>query len=177
MKTVGKLSELASLKVTRANLIEEKQQTKLGLESKYREVAVELLEKKDHVLVQPGGAVPTDGVVVFGNGCCNEAMLTGESMPVTKHIGSKVFGGTILTQGSIIFKVMKIAEDATFNQIMKLVENAQNTKAPIQNFADKISSYFVPTIVVLAICDWIVWFSLVFGRNILGDDKTNLAKF
>ena len=131
MKTVGKLSELASLKVTKANLIEEKHQTKLGLESKYREVAVELLEKKDHVLVQPGGAVPTDGVVVFGNGCCNEAMLTGESMPVTKHIGSKVFGGTILTQGSIIFKVMKIAEDATFNQIMKLVENAQNTKAPI----------------------------------------------
>ena len=60
---------------------------------------------------------------------------------------------------------------------MKLVENAQNTKAPIQGFADKLSSYFVPTIVILAILDWIVWFSLVFGRDILGDEATDLAKF
>lgn len=86
---------------------------------------------KDFVIVQPGGAIPTDGVVVFGRGCCNESMLTGESMAQIKHIGKKVFGGSILTQGTIIFQVTKLAEDATFNQIMKMVENAQNTKAPI----------------------------------------------
>lgn len=74
----------------------------------------------------------------------------------------KVFGGTILSQGSIILKVEKTSEDATFNQIMKMVENAQNTKAPIQGFADKISSYFVPAIVTLAVIDWIVWFSITY---------------
>lgn len=160
MKTVDKLSDLASLKVTKANLITNTKE--LNLSSKFKEVAVELLQKKDFVIVQPGGAVPTDGQVVHGRGCCNEAMLTGESQPVQKEIGMRVFGGTILTQGSIIVKVLKTSEDATFNQIMKLVENAQNSKAPIQGYADKISSYFVPVIVFLAIIDWIVWFSIVF---------------
>ena len=94
----------------------------------------------------------------------------------------RVFGGTILTQGSIIVKVLKTSEDATFNQIMKLVENAQNSKAPIQGYADKISSYFVPVIVFLAIIDWIVWFSIVFSdkQEKLEDDivdKSNLEKF
>mmetsp|Transcript_1220 Transcript_1220/g.2227 ORF Transcript_1220/g.2227 Transcript_1220/m.2227 type:complete len:674 (+) Transcript_1220:1064-3085(+) len=162
MKTVEKLSELASLKVTQANLVEERDLDKLNLNCKVKVIQVELLEKNDFVLVQPGGQVPTDGVVIFGRGCCNESMLTGESLPVQKDIGVGVFGGTVLTQGSIIIKVTKAAEDATFNQIMKLVENAQNTKAPIQGVADKISSYFVPTIVTLAILDWIIWFIVVY---------------
>lgn len=72
----------------------------------------------------PGGAVPTDGEVVIGRGCCNESMLTGESRPVVKEIGSRVFGGTILKEGSLILKVRKTSENATFNQIMNLVENA-----------------------------------------------------
>lgn len=83
------------------------------------------------MIVFPGDAVPTDGKVVHGRGCCNESMLTGEALPIQKEIGHQIYGGTILTQGSIIFKVEKIAENATFNQIMKLVENAQNKKAPI----------------------------------------------
>jgi len=173
MKTVDKLSNLASLKVSKANLVHEKDPKKLDLGCKFTEIAVELLEKKDFVLVQPGGAVPTDGVVVFGRGCCNESMLTGEALPVNKEIGIKVFGGTILTQGSIIVKVEKISEDATFNQIMKLVENAQNTKAPIQGFADKISSVFVPIIVLLAIFDWIVWYSIVYSNSEIGNEVLN----
>lgn len=164
MKTVDKLSDLASLKVTKANLINSDEK-ELSLGSKFKEIPVELLEKKDLVIVQPGGAVPTDGQVVYGRGCCNEAMLTGESQPVQKEIGMRVFGGTILTQGSIILKVTKTSDDATFNQIMKLVENAQNAKAPIQGYADKISSYFVPVIVALAVIDWIVWFSIVFNDH------------
>jgi len=73
-----------------------------------------------------------------------------------------VYGGTILIQGTIIMKVEKLSEDATFNQIMKMVENAYNSKAPIQGFADKISSYFVPMIVGLSLITWAVWFILVF---------------
>ena len=162
VKTVDKLSHLASLKVTKANLIAEKDVKKVNLSSKFSEIPVELLEIGDFVLVQPGGAIPTDGVVAFGRGCCNESMLTGEARPVSKEIGIKVFGGSILTQGSIVMMVKKTSENATFNQIMKLVENAQNTKAPIQGYADKISSVFVPVIVILAILDWIIWYSIVY---------------
>lgn len=128
MKTVGQLSNLASLKVSKANLIKSSEP---NLGSAYEEIAVELLELKDKVLVSPGGAIPTDGTIVVGRGYCNEAMLTGEALLVQKEIGMKVYGGAVLTQGSIILQVDKTAENATFNQIMKLVENAQNTKAPI----------------------------------------------
>jgi Cu+-exporting ATPase len=96
MKTVDKLSQLASLKVTKANLLKEQDLSKLNLSCKFDETPVELLEIDDFVLVQPGGAIPIDGVVVYGRGNCNESMLTGESRPVTKDIGVKVFGGTIL---------------------------------------------------------------------------------
>ena len=115
VKTVDKLSHLASLKVTKANLVEEKDVKKVNLSSKFKEIPVELLEISDLVMVQPGGAIPTDGVVVYGRGCCNESMLTGESRPVSKDIGVKVFGGSILTQGSIVMMVKKTSENATFN--------------------------------------------------------------
>lgn len=124
MKTVEKLSHLASLKVTRANLVKETDLKKISLGSKFEEMAVELLEIGDFVIVMPGGAIPTDGTIVFGRGNCDEAMLTGESRPVTKDIGVKVFGGSILTQGTVILQVTQTSDNATFNQIMKLVENA-----------------------------------------------------
>lgn len=180
MKTVGQLSDLASLKVTKAFLVSESEKKNLSLTAKTSEIPVELLEVKDLVMVNPGGAVPTDGVVVMGRGMCNESMLTGEALPINKEIGMKVFGGTILLQGTIILKVSKTSDNATFNQIMKLVENAQNTKAPIQGYADKISSVFVPIIVVLAVITWIVWFNVVFNDQensfeLLSDDF--MAKF
>lgn len=92
-------------------------------------------------------------------------MLTGESRPQIKSVGKRVYGGSLLTQGTIVFEVQKVAEEATFNQIMKMVENAQNTKAPIQGLADKISGYFVPTIVTLAIIDWVIWLAIVYSDN------------
>lgn len=108
-------------------------------------------------------------------------MLTGESLPQIKDVGKRVFGGSILTQGTIIFEVKKLAEDATFNQIMKMVEDAQNTKAPIQGFADKISKYFVPIIVTLAVIDWIIWMSIMFskvGDGIMSENiHNNLNRF
>ena len=172
LKTLDKISVLASLKVSKANLLAEQDVKLVSLNSAFTEIAVELLAIDDFIVVQPGGAVPTDGQVVLGSGICNESMLTGEARPVTKEIGMSVFGGTILSKGSIVVRVTKLAEDATFNQIMKMVENAQNSRAPIQTFADQLSGVFVPTIVVLAILTWIVWFSLVYSSEIDTGDET-----
>ncbi len=80
-----------------------------------------------------------DGIVILGKGLCNESMLTGESRPVEKKSGSKLFGGSILNQGNIIMKVTRTCENSSLNQIIKLVENAQNARAPIQGLADRIS--------------------------------------
>ena len=117
----------------------------------------------DIIKVVNGQTIPIDGHIVKGSGLTNESMLTGESKPVQKELESKVFGGTMLTRGSILVKVDKLAENAAINQIMKLVESAQTAKAPIQGVADTIAKYFVPTIVILAILTWIFWFSLTYS--------------
>ena len=130
-KTVDKLSQLASLKVTKANLIEIRSGEAVSLDSKDKEIEVELVQVNDLVKVYPGQGIPVDGIVVFGKGICNEAMLTGESRPVHKDIGSLMFGGSILLQGNLIMKVTKTAENSSVNQIIKLVEGAQNSRAPI----------------------------------------------
>lgn len=92
---------------------------------------VDLLCVGDFVKVQNGGIIPIDGTVVLGTGLVNESMLTGESRPQSKDIGSKVYGGTLLFRGGIIIRVEKLAENAAISQIMKLVETAQSAKAPI----------------------------------------------
>jgi len=137
---------------------------------------VELLEVNDLIKVYPGNSVPIDGVVIFGKAIVDESMLTGEAHPVAKEIGSNVFGGTMNQQGNIIVKVKKTAEHSSLNQIMKLVENAQNAKAPIQAYADTIAKYFVPFIITLSCLTWIVWFALTYG---LGDkiDRGMQGKF
>lgn len=119
------------MKVTKANLIEMKDHMTINLSAEDKEIAVELVQVNDLVKVYPGQGVPVDGIVVFGKGICNEAMLTGESQPVGKDIGSSVYGGSILLQGNIIVKVQKSAENSSINQIIKMVEGAQNSKAPI----------------------------------------------
>ena len=87
----------------------------LSLNSPHVQVPVELLETGDFVLVKPGDGIPTDGVVVFGRGMCNETLLTGQSYLISKQIASKVFGGTTLNQGSFIFKVTRTVENATYS--------------------------------------------------------------
>ena len=100
---------------------------------------------------------------MYGKGIANEAMLTGESRPVHKDIGSTVFGGSMIIQGNIILKVTKTAENSSLNQIIKLVENAQNSKAPIQGMADNIAKVFVPIVISLSVIAWISWFSFAFS--------------
>jgi len=126
------LSNLASLSVSKAEFLTDiKSEEDLSLNSPSKDIDVDLLDIGDYVRVTIGNSIPIDGVVVLGNCTCNESMLTGESRPVVKEYGQKVYGGTLLIRGTIIIKVTKLPEDAAVNQIIKLVENAQSSQAPI----------------------------------------------
>ena len=115
------MSKLASLKVTKAYLLKNSAQSlaEIGVETD-----IDLLQIGDLVKVTNGQTIPIDGTIMVGDGLCDESMLTGESLPVSKNIKSKVYGGTMVTVGSFIIKVQKLSENSAINQIMKLVENA-----------------------------------------------------
>lgn len=127
------------------------------------EIPIEEVEVGDIILVKPGEKIPVDGEVVDGLTSIDESMLTGESMPVEKKIGDKVFGASINKNGSIKFKATKIGSDTALAQIIKLVEDAQGSKAPIAQMADIVSGYFVPTVFVIAMVSAIVW--LLAGQD------------
>ncbi|MFH0927467.1 MAG: heavy metal translocating P-type ATPase, partial [Candidatus Micrarchaeota archaeon] len=112
----------------------------------------------DIMVIRPGEKIPTDGIVMDGNSSIDESMLTGESLPVSKKKGDKVYGATINKHGSLKIKALKIGKDTALSQIVQLVEQAQGSRAPIQRFADQISSVFVPVVVVLAILTFCAWF-------------------
>ena len=125
----------------------------------------------DIIIVKPGQKIPVDGVVIEGISSVDESMITGESIPVEKMKGDKVIGGTINKQGSFRFKATKVGKDTFLNQIIKLVEEAQGSKAPIQRLADKVSGYFVPVVIIIAILSFIFWYfilgqSFVFSLSI-----------
>ncbi|ETJ15559.1 Copper-translocating P-type ATPase, partial [human gut metagenome] len=100
-------------------------------------------------IVKPGEKIPVDGEVIEGNTSIDESMLTGESIPVEKTIGSSVVGASINKTGFIKYRATKVGKDTALSQIVKLVEEAQGSKAPIAKMADVISSYFVPTVIIL----------------------------
>ena len=121
------------------------------------------------VIVKPGEKIPADGVVVSGNSATDESMITGESFPVEKTIGSMVVGGTINKTGSFEFKVTAIGNESVLGKIITLVEEAQGSKAPIQKFADKVASVFVPIVIGISIITFIAW--IITG----GENSFNLA--
>ncbi len=127
------------------------------------EVLVEDVMPGDVVLVRPGERVPVDGTIVHGRSTLDESMVTGESIPVTKDVGDTVIGATINQTGSFRFEATKVGSDTMLSQIIKLVEQAQGSKAPIQRLADLVSSYFVPTVMFVAISTFATWF--VFGPD------------
>jgi Cu+-exporting ATPase len=130
------------------------------------EVPVDEVQVGDLVLVHPGEKIPVDGVVVDGRSSVDESMLTGESLPVEKAPGEEVIGGTINKLGLLKFEATKIGKDTALAQIIKLVEEAQASKAPIQNLADKISAIFVPAVIGIAAITFIVWFFFIpLGEN------------
>jgi P-type Cu+ transporter len=115
----------------------------------------------DIVKVKPGQRIPVDGEVIEGGSSVDESMITGESIPVEKDKGDKVIGGTMNKHGSFNFKATKIGRDMVLSQIIKLVEDAQGSKAPIQRLADKVSGYFIPTVMVIAIASFLLWYAVL----------------
>ncbi|GAB2845629.1 heavy metal translocating P-type ATPase [Hymenobacter ruber] len=124
------------------------------------DVPIEQVQLGDIVVVRPGEKVATDGLITEGSSALDEAMLTGESLPVQKQAGDPVFGATLNKTGSFRFRVTKVGADTMLSQIVKLVEDAQGSRAPIQRLADKVSAIFVPTVVVIAILTFVLWFDL-----------------
>ncbi|WP_053982859.1 heavy metal translocating P-type ATPase [Niameybacter massiliensis] len=139
------------------------------------EVAIEQVVVGDIILVKPGQSIPVDGVIVEGTSSVDESMLTGESIPVEKQAGDKVIGASMNKTGTFKFKAVHVGSDTTLSQIIKLVEDASGSKAPIAKLADQISSVFVPVVIGIAIVATIVWlflgapfeFALSIGISVL----------
>ena len=135
------------------------------------EIPIKEVVVGDIVVVKPGQKIPVDGIVVEGFSSVDESMITGESIPVEKKKGDTVIGGTVNKHGSFKFKATKVGRDTVLSQIIKLVEEAQGSKAPIQRLADKVSGYFVPTVILIAILSFSLWYfalgqSFIFSLSI-----------
>ncbi|KKR43211.1 MAG: ATPase, E1-E2 type:Copper-translocating P-type ATPase:Heavy metal translocating P-type ATPase [Candidatus Moranbacteria bacterium GW2011_GWC2_40_12] len=135
-------------------------------EGKELEISVSEVKHGDLIIVKPGTKIPVDGVITEGSSYINESMVTGEPMPAQKKIGDGVVAGTINTSGSFVFKATKVGSETLLAQIIKMVEEAQGSKAPIQALADKISSVFVPIVLVIAFLTLGIW--LIVGSQYLG---------
>ena len=129
------------------------------------DIPIEAVQVGDVIVVRPGEKVPVDGVIVEGDSTLDESMLTGESLPVDKKIGDSVAGATINKFGSFKFTATKVGKDTALAQIIRIVEAAQGSKAPIQRFADVVSGYFVPTVVALAVLTFLGWYFLFDPGN------------
>jgi len=123
-----------------------------------REISIEEVQVGDLILVRPGEKVPVDGIIKEGYSTLDESMITGESIPVDKKAGDEVIGASLNKTGSFKFEATRVGKDTTLAQIIRLVDEAQGSKAPIQRLADVIASYFVPTVISIAIITFIVWF-------------------
>lgn len=122
------------------------------------EIPVEEVEIGDIIIVKPGAKIPVDGVVIEGHTAIDESMLTGESMPVDKKAGDKVYAASLNTTGTVKFRAEKVGSDTALAQIIKLVEQAQGSKAPIAKLADIVAGYFVPAVIAIAVASGIAWF-------------------
>lgn len=145
------LQKLLELGVKRARVVRGKKEV---------EIPIEEIKVADILHVKAGEKVPLDGVIISGEAAMDESMLTGESMPVSKKAGAEVFGATINQNGSIRVRVTKIGEDTVLSQIIKMVEEAQGSKAPIQKLADKIAGIFVPVVIVIALITFLIRYFL-----------------
>lgn len=132
-------------------------------EGKEVEVSTEQIATGDIVVIKPGGSIPVDGVVTEGSSSVNQASITGESIPVEKSVGDSVISGTINKNGSFLMKATKVGENTTLSQIIKLVEEASNSKAPISKIADRVSAVFVPVVITIAVISTVVW--LLAGQS------------
>lgn len=128
-------------------------------------ISVDEVVEKDIIIVKPGEKIPVDGIIVEGHSSIDESMITGESIPVEKRKGDTVVGATMNKHGSFTFRATKVGANTTLSQIIKLIEDAQGSKAPIQRFADTVSSWFVPIVLVIALITFVTWF-FILGETI-----------
>lgn len=155
-KTSDAIKKLMGLQAKTARVIRE------GIT---KDIPIDEVIKNDRVMVRPGEKIPVDGIIIKGSSAVDESMITGESIPVEKYEGDGVIGGTINKHGSFEYKATKIGSESTLSHIIKLVEEAQGSKAPIQAFADRISSWFVPIVITIALITFIVWY-LFLGSSL-----------
>jgi Cu+-exporting ATPase len=153
-KTSSALSKLISLTPSQAVLLTLDDQGRVIGE---RKVASELIQVGDLIRIYPGEKIPADGIVREGSSNVDESMVTGEPIPVNKTVGDRLIGGTLNGLGTLQMEATRVGGETTLAQIVKLVEEAQTAKAPIQGFADRAAQYFVPTVICLAITTFVVW--------------------
>ena len=149
---VKEIKLLMSMKVESANVL---------INNKIIEAPIDTVKIDDIIIIRQGEKIPLDGTIVEGRAYINESMVNGEPLPIDKTIGDSVLSGTILENGLIKVKVEKVGSDTFINQMIKLIEEAQSSKVPIQAMADRITRYFVPIVLVLAILSGVFWFLIM----------------
>ena len=150
-KTKEALKSLMSITPNNATIIRDEKEVKLTIDE---------IQKGDIVICKPGEKIAVDGEIVDGETHINESFITGESVPVKRGVGSKVIAGSINYEGTIKYKAEKIGRESTVSEIVRLVAGATATKAPIAKIADKISGYFVPVVLVIAVISFVLWFAI-----------------
>ncbi|WP_040208781.1 heavy metal translocating P-type ATPase [Neobacillus jeddahensis] len=165
-RTTLAISKLLSLQAKEATIVRE------GLEL---QIPIEEVKVADRLLVKPGEKIPVDGEIILGQSFVDESMITGESIPVEKTVGDMLIGSTINKNGTMTMKATKVGKDTTLAGIIKIVEEAQGSKAPIQRLADTISGYFVPVVVVISVLTFLIWYLFVSPGDFPSSLETAIA--
>lgn len=169
-QTSAALTDLMSLTPSSATIFVNPETAFAGdNEGKTRKIPTELVEVGDVILLVPGEKIPADGEVISGSSSVDESMVTGEAIPVLKNLGDAVIGGTVNGLGTMNVKVTRAGQDTALAQIVKLVDDAQTSKAPIQAFADRVAGVFVPIVISLSLVTFFAWFILAHSLSHLPD--------